>query len=1080
MTVSGFVSSSLSYCFHPDGDRILVTKGRHSSDTVTLAEADTGKTVWTVPQGRFGSVYSSEFNSDGTCFLTGVEDRAAILRETESGDIIKIFQGHPAKPLHSMAVSPDGRYLAAGCGRKLYLWDLTSGEMVRSFEGHAGKVSSLAFFPDGESILSASDDWTVRTWDMASGKEIRALPSNELWYARALLRSEPTGIAVFPDGDILTLQQFALKRFDPATGVPRWGNENRTDTIWRPPIHCTANHILLNETLIDAATGDTIRRFREHFSPVVDSAISPDGQYAVAACDDATVKRWEIATGKLVQTFKGHSGKVLCVAIDPDCRRILSASEDRTIRLWDIDTGNQIMAFPKQLLPVRKVLFHPKKGFALSMGEDHFVKLWNFETGDEICRFIVFEDEEWVAMTPEGYYTASPGGHRYINIRTGPTVEKIEAYRETYNRPDAVRKILMAEKSGAPSHEAPKEPAPEESPEPAPPVFAKFEIDEYRVEKTSTSLKVTDQRDGRVRLSMRLDNGPTVPAHDSRDYGENDNVSIKDWCFSPDGKFVLIGIGDTFQFGSEVGWFRIYDLETGEKIDRNFESAFRSRGILENVRRVDFSTDGRYFMVDYKNADIAVVWDFKTGKVVDSMYTPRASTRKGTPAPLKRDPSGASGTETGTCVNRCSSEQGFRLVMEADAMLSGLPPRVSQDADAKGHKRLDSAADHSESLPAYKVQIGAGDQEKPFEKAVQLKSLTFSPDGAFLMVEAVPRSYKDYYQNMALWDLLTVKPVRRFTGKGPVVFSPDNRYALAGGSKWDLFSATEIDTIGGDRIWGISGDANWKKIVIGEHDSLVFLDSETGKRIKKTPVGNLNESIRLSPDGKTLVTGDEDIFRAWELLGAREKGSPASGADNLVMREIRSFRIRMDNEERAETSALSFDAEYALIGTNKGSTHLFEIMTGRKIRSFSGHAKKIMSVSFSADGSRFASGGWDKTVIVWDIASGEKINEIKTDFTVLAISPNGKIVATAGKDRCVNLWNADSGEEICRLYSFCGDAWTAVTPEGYYDAAPEAEQYMSVNEDGQFLPVEGFKEIYHRPEKVREKLIVDFPNKTPA
>lgn len=73
------------------------------------------------------------------------------------------------------------------------------------------------------------------------------------------------------------------------------------------------------------------------------------------------------------------------------------------------------------------------------------VRMFNIDTGKEIARFTAFFDGEWIAMTPEGYYTCSTNGDKYLNVRNGAHACGIENFRETFNRPDLVRLALAGQ-----------------------------------------------------------------------------------------------------------------------------------------------------------------------------------------------------------------------------------------------------------------------------------------------------------------------------------------------------------------------------------------------------------------------------------------------------------------------------------------------------------------------------------------------------------------------------------------------------------------------------------------------------------
>ncbi|BAI80377.1 conserved hypothetical protein [Deferribacter desulfuricans SSM1] len=71
-----------------------------------------------------------------------------------------------------------------------------------------------------------------------------------------------------------------------------------------------------------------------------------------------------------------------------------------------------------------------------------YIKLIDIKTKKIIAQFLSFVDGEWIVITPEGYYNASPNGDKYLNVRIGNKVYGIENYREAFYRPDLVRLAL--------------------------------------------------------------------------------------------------------------------------------------------------------------------------------------------------------------------------------------------------------------------------------------------------------------------------------------------------------------------------------------------------------------------------------------------------------------------------------------------------------------------------------------------------------------------------------------------------------------------------------------------------------------
>jgi len=70
-----------------------------------------------------------------------------------------------------------------------------------------------------------------------------------------------------------------------------------------------------------------------HF--VQDVVISSDGQFALSASWDKTLRLWDLNTGQTTRRFVGHTSDVLSVSFSADNRQIVSGSRDKTIKLWN-------------------------------------------------------------------------------------------------------------------------------------------------------------------------------------------------------------------------------------------------------------------------------------------------------------------------------------------------------------------------------------------------------------------------------------------------------------------------------------------------------------------------------------------------------------------------------------------------------------------------------------------------------------------------------------------------------------------------------------------------------------------------
>ncbi len=198
------------------------------------------------------------------------------------------------------------------------------------------------------------------------------------------------------------------------------------------------------------------------------------------------------------------------------------------------------------------------------------------------------------------------------------------------------------------------------------------------------------------------------------------------------------------------------------------------------------------------------------------------------------------------------------------------------------------------------------------------------------------------------------------------------------------------------------------------------------------------ESAKKLLDATRPKKGEEDLRDfEWGYLA------------RLHAERMASQPITLKNE--GWVNSVAFSADGKTLATGSDNARLWDVSTGQQTAEFKGHTKGLVSVAISPDGTKLATGSFDKTAKLWDIPTGQILwTTIASTGTGLAVgglvfSPDGNTLSGEDDDRKIMVWNVSTATETTPYLKFgkIGHQF-AVSPDGKLLAAQTGAFFVTV------------------------------------
>lgn len=288
---------------------------------------------------------------------------------------------------------------------------------------------------------------------------------------------------------------------------------------------------------------------------------------------------------------------------------------------------------------------------------------------------------------------------------------------------------------------------------------------------------------------------------------------------------------------------------------------------------------------------------------------------------------------------------------------------------------------------------------------ITISDLAFSPEGRLL-------ASSDRFHKVCLWDLRTGRQRMAFNahrgGVGGLAFSPNARTLATAGFDtkvrlWDTRDGFEIGQFDGPFLpfESVAFTPDGTNVVAGCRDRHVYMwDRATGKLLGTTAdLDGWGLAVGFLNQGREMAVLSNGGVRTVQILTY-----PEGAATEPLPRQV-------DPDSRVNAMVVSSDGQLLALAGEDQSIWVYDLKRRELLLQLTGHENTVNDLAFSPDGQLLYSAGADQATRVWEIATGSQVVAVgghtpnARGISAVATSVDGRRFASGGYDGQVVIWD---------------------------------------------------------------------------
>jgi WD40 repeat protein len=269
------------------------------------------------------AVHSLSLSPDGK-YLTGLANDHFYLWNTSSWSYVASL----GKDIWSTFITPDSKSLLTGEVDKINLRQFPNLTVVKTINTGSGTIRSLAIIPNSEVVAAIDDRGRLKLLDLNEGTFLQLLDS---------IPNNTGSFVLSPDGKTLVV---CSDRFLKVWDLTLYTLQVKLDGNFNGPIFNNDGTILSVNILyppngrvaINYRTSDWTRLYSLNMG-VVGNAFSPDDSVQIAFAEDSQIKMFLLTDGSIIRTINSEGKSISFISFFPDGETFFTISSDGEVKI---------------------------------------------------------------------------------------------------------------------------------------------------------------------------------------------------------------------------------------------------------------------------------------------------------------------------------------------------------------------------------------------------------------------------------------------------------------------------------------------------------------------------------------------------------------------------------------------------------------------------------------------------------------------------------------------------------------------------------------------------------------------------